>query len=287
MRTEIEHRQVGVVADSAANVPPALARELGIEIVPMYLRIGEETFRDGTDLPLDGFYRRLAARREPATTSTPSPGDFLAAFERTGRREVVCVSVASTMSASHQQAMLAAERFDGRAEVVDSLSASMAEGFVALGAARAAAEGAPLTDVARAARSIAAETWLFATVDTFEFLQRSGRVGKLQAYAATMLDVKPVFRFRGAEATAVGRPRTRRRALDRVVEESLAAIGDRPVHLAGLHAEAEDDAHDLVERISGRASVVESVVVEVTPVIGAHTGPGLAGTAFYCEKDRL
>ena len=171
MRTEIEHRQVGVVADSAANVPPALARELGIEIVPMYLRIGEETFRDGTDLPLDGFYRRLAARREPATTSTPSPGDFLTAFERTGRREVVCVSVASTMSASHQQAMLAAERFDGRAEVVDSLSASMAEGFVALGAARAAAEGAPLTDVARAARSIAAETWLFATVDTFEFLQ--------------------------------------------------------------------------------------------------------------------
>jgi fatty acid-binding protein DegV len=98
-----------------------------------------------------------------------------------------------------------------------------------------------------------------------------------------MLDVKPVFRFRGAEATAVGRPRTRRRALERVIDESLAAIRNRPVHLAGLHAAAEADARSLVERISRQANVVESMVVEVTPVIGAHTGPGLAGVAFYCE----
>jgi DegV family protein with EDD domain len=274
---------VAVVADSAANVPSALAKELRIETVPMYLKIGKETYRDGFDLPLEGFYRRLVSDRELASTSTPSPGDFLEAFRRTGEQEVVCVTVASTMSASHQGATLAADRFEGTVEVVDSLSASMAEGFVAMEAGRAAAAGASLEDVAARARALAPHTWLFATVGTFEFLRRSGRVNRLQAYAATMLDVKPVFRFRGAEATAVGRPRTRRRALERVIDESLAAIRDRPVHLAGLHAAAEADARSLVERISRQANVVESMVVEVTPVIGAHTGPGLAGVAFYCE----
>ncbi len=278
---------VAVVADSAANIPPALARELRIETVPMYLTIGQETHRDGFDLPLAAFYRRLADEGQAATPSTPSPGDFLEAFRRSGQPEVVCVTVASTMSASHHQATMAAERFEGTVEVVDSMSASMAEGFVALEAGRVAATGASIQEVAAAARGLAPRTWLFATVASFEFLRRSGRVTKLQAYAATMLDVKPVFRFREGTPEAIGRPRTRRRALDRVVEESLAAIAGRPVHLAGLHAEAEDDARSLVARISEQANMVESMVVEATPVIGAHTGPGLAGTAFYCDGDRL
>ena len=136
---------------------------------------------------------------------------------------------------------------------------TMAEGFVALEAGRVAATGASIQEVAAAARGLAPRTWLFATVASFEFLRRSGRVTKLQAYAATMLDVKPVFRFREGTPEAIGRPRTRRRALDRVVEESLAAIAGRPVHLAGLHADAEDDARSLVARISEQANVVESI----------------------------
>jgi DegV family protein with EDD domain len=274
---------VAIVADSAANLPVDMARQLSIEIVPMYLKLGETTYRDGSDLSLTDFYRRLASQRRPATTSTPSPGDFLDAYQRTGQTEVVCVTVASLMSASHQEATLAAQRFDGRVEVVDSLSASMAEGFVALEAARTAASGASLDEVASGARHLAGRTWLFATVDTFEFLQRSGRVNRLQAYAATLLDVKPVFRFKGAEVTPVARPRTRRRAITRIIDETLLAIGDRPVHLAGIHAAAEEEAHHLVEQICIRANVVERFVVEATPVIGAHTGPGLVGSAFFCE----
>jgi DegV family protein with EDD domain len=274
---------VAVVADSAANLPEDAARELGIEIVPMYLKLGQAVYRDGIDLTPADFYRRLVQHREAASTSTPSPGDFLEAFRRTGQKDVVCVTVSSGMSASHQEATLAAQRFDGRVEVVDSLSASMAEGFVALEAARAAAAGGSLEEVAARARAVAPGTWLLAMIETFEFLRASGRVNKFQAYAATMLDVKPVFRFRDGEITPIARPRTRRRAVARLVEDSLAAINGRPVHVAAIHAGTPEDARTIMDRISEKGNVVESFVVEVTPVIGAHVGPGLVGTAFHCD----
>jgi fatty acid kinase fatty acid binding subunit len=276
---------VAIVTDSAANLPSGLASELGIEIVPMYLKFGERVYRDGVDLAPSDFYRRLVDDAEIASTSTPAPADFLEAYERTGQDEIVCITVASAMSAAHQEATLAGDRFDGRVEVVDSLNASMAQGFVALEAARRAAQGSTHEEVADRAREVARAARLCATIDTFEFLRRSGRVRKLQAYAATMLDIKPVFRFSVGEVTAVARPRTRRRAVARLLQETLADTEGRPIHLAAIHAAAEEEARGLVESISHRAEVVESIVSEVTPVIGAHTGPGLVGTAYFWDGE--
>jgi fatty acid kinase fatty acid binding subunit len=276
---------VAIVTDSAANLPSGLASELGIEIVPMYLKFGERVYRDGVDLAPSDFYRRLVDDAEIASTSTPAPADFLEAYERTGQDEIVCITVASAMSAAYQEATLAGDRFDGRVEVVDSLNASMAQGFVALEAARRAAQGSTHEEVADRAREVARAARLCATIDTFEFLRRSGRVRKLQAYAATMLDIKPVFRFSVGEVTAVARPRTRRRAVARLLQETLAETEGRPIHLAAIHAAAEEEARGLVESISHRAEVVESIVSEVTPVIGAHTGPGLVGTAYFWDSE--
>jgi fatty acid kinase fatty acid binding subunit len=274
---------VAIVADSAANLPDDMARELGIEVVPMYLKFGDQVYRDGRDLTPNDFYERLVRDGVAASTSTPSPGDYLEAYQRTGRREILCVTVASSMSSSHQQASLAAERFDGHVQVLDSKSAAMAEGFVAIEAARAAAAGASLQEVAARASEVAHRARLYATVDTFEFLRKSGRVTKLQAYAATVLDIKPVFGFKEGEIVPVSRSRTKRKALARIVEYAAGEMGDRPVHLAALHAAALGEAEDVADRISARANVVERVVTEVTPVIGAHTGPGLVGVAFFCE----
>ncbi|MGH2554340.1 MAG: DegV family protein [Actinomycetota bacterium] len=274
---------VAIVADSAANLPDDMARELGIEIVPMYLNFGDQVYRDGHDLTPSHFYERLVRDGEVASTSTPSPGDYLEAFERTGREEILCVTVASSMSSSHQQASMAAERFPGRVEVLDSLNAAMAEGFVAVEAARAAAGAGSLDEVLARAKEVAHRARLYATVDTFEFLRKSGRVTKLQAYAATMLDIKPVFGFREGEIVPISRTRTKRKALARIVEDAVREMEDRPVHLAALHAAAVDEAEELAERISARATVVERVITEVTPVIGAHTGPGLVGVAFFCD----
>jgi DegV family protein with EDD domain len=121
-------------------------------------------------------------------------------------------------------------------------------------------------------------------VDTFEFLSRSGRVGKLQAYAATVLDIKPVFEFRRGEVRPLGRPRTRARAIERLVDQSLREIDGLPVHLAAFHAAAPDRAEELLARIGAGTHVVERLTVEVTPVIGAHVGPGMVGVAFFCDE---
>ncbi len=274
---------VAIVADSAANLPGGLAEELGIRLVPLYLRVGERSYRDGLDLATADLYARLARGEGPVSTSAPTWEDFLGAFEATRAGEVLCVTVASTMSGAHAQALVAAERYAGRVVVLDSRSASMAEGFVALEAARAAAGGAGLDEVASRAREVAARARLFATVGTFEFLRRSGRVNALAAWAATALDLKPVFAFVDGAPRGVARPRTRRRALDRIVEETLAAIGGRPAHVAALHAAAEGEARDVLARVEAGAEVVERHVVEATPVIGAHVGPGLVGACLFTD----
>jgi DegV family protein with EDD domain len=275
---------VAIVTDSAANIPSALAGDLGIQVVPMYLNFGDQVYRDGLDITPADFYERLVRDRDLATTSTPSPGDFLEAYQRTGAPEIVCITIASGMSSSGAQAVLAGQQFGGAIEVVDSMNASLGEGFVALEAARMARSGAGMADVVARAKEVAGRARLLATVDTFEFLRRSGRVSKLQAYAATLLDIKPVFRFEGGDASPVARPRTRSRALSRVVEETLREIGGKPVHLAAVHAAAEERANEVADRIEAVADVVERLVVEVTPVVGAHTGPGLVGTAFFTEE---
>jgi DegV family protein with EDD domain len=274
---------VGVVTDSAANLPEDLADELGIRVVPLHLHLGGSDFRDGVDITPRDFYERLVQGGEAASTAAPSPGEFLEAFEGTGQAAVVCVTVNASMSSSHQQAAVAAERFSGRVALVDSKSASLGEGFVALEAARLAASGAESAEVEARANEIADRTRLFAMVESFEFLRRSGRVNKLQAYAATMLDIKPVFGFRQGEVIPVARSRTRRRAVVRIIEETLREVGDRPLHLGVIHAAAEDDAREIEKLIADQANVVESFVVAVTPVIGAHVGPGLVGTASYAD----
>jgi DegV family protein with EDD domain len=271
---------VAVVTDSAANVPPDVAQELGITVVPLQLRFGDETFRDGVDMDGARFYERLT-NGEPATTAAPSVGDWLEGLERSGDGEVVCVTLADHLSATHHEARLAAERFGGRVEVVDSGSASMGEGFVAIEAARAAAEG--LEAVVARAREVATRVGLVGAIETFEYLRRSGRVTKLQSYAATALSIRPVFRLAAGEIEAVGRARTRSRALAMVMEHALRAAAGGKLHVAALHAAAPDDAAALLERVRGEADVVEGFLVESTPAIGANAGPGLVGLAFHAE----
>jgi DegV family protein with EDD domain len=273
---------VAVVTDSAANVPPDLARELGITVVPLRVRFGDETFLDGVDMGGEPFYERLRGG-DVASTSAPSVGDWLAGLEASGAEEVVCVTLASALSATHQEAVLAAEQFGDRVEVVDSGSASMAEGFVAIEAARAARGGATMERAAERAREVAGRVRLVGAIESFEHLRRSGRVTRFQAYAATALSIRPLFRLAGGEIEPVGRARTRSRALAMLAADAVGAATGGRLHLAALHADAEDDARSLLERVRAGADVVEEFLVEGTPVIGANAGPGLVGLAFFAE----
>jgi DegV family protein with EDD domain len=274
---------VAVVTDSAANLPPDLAAELGIRVVPLEVRLGNERFRDGVDVGVSDFYDRLVEAKTSASTSAPSPGDYLEGFEAAGADEVVCVTIGSGLSAAHQQAAIAARDFAGRVEVVESRSATLGEGFVAIEAARAARGGGSLEGVAARAREIAERVVVFGAIETFEYLKRSGRVSSLQAYAATKLSIKPVFHLVEGEIRPSARPRTRGKALDTITSEVGRTTAGRPVHVGAFHARAREDAADLLERIEAECDVVERILVDATPAIGAHTGPGLVGVAFFTD----
>jgi DegV family protein with EDD domain len=272
---------VAIVADSAANIPAGLVDRHGIAVVPMILKFGDRELRDGVDIPEGGFYPALVEQKVPVSTSAPSPGDFAEAFGRAleSADGVVCVTVASFVSASYEAAVAAAKEFGDRVRVVDSRSASMGEGFAALEAARMPA-GAPLDEVAARAEEVARRTSLIATIDTFEFLRRSGRVNVVMAYAATTLNIKPVFGFRGGKLEQLGRPRTRARALDRVAAEVRAAATEGPLRLAIVHANAPEDAGKL-RALLADVKTEEIVESEFTPLMGAHTGPGVVAAAFW------
>lgn len=274
---------VRIVTDSAATIPAATAAEHSIDVVPMYLKFGDRMYRDGIDLPPGDFYERLQAESDPVSTAGASVGDFHDVFARALKQAdaVVCITVASFVSVNFTSASIASRDFDQRVTVVDSASASMGEGFIALEAARAAEAGADADAVARRARRVADRTQVVATINTFEYLKRSGRVHALMAYAGTALGIKPVFAFRGGKVEQLGRPRSRSKAVERVADEVRAAAARGPLHLAVCHASAPDEAGALLDRLSAELSPAEAHLAEFTPLMGAHTGPGLLGAAFW------
>jgi len=274
---------VAVVTDSASNLPRDLVEQQGITIVPMIVKFGERELQDGVDVIEGGFYRALADGNVPISTSGPSAGDFRAAFDAalTRAEAVVCVTVASFVSATHGTALAAAKELGDRVRLIDSRSASLGEGMVALEAARAASAGGSLEEVVARAEDITARTTLVATINTFEYLRRSGRVNALFAYAGTALNIKPVFAFRRGAIEQVGRPRTRARAIERLMDEVREAAQQGPLHLGVAHADCEEEATALLERLRAEIPNVETFISEFTPLMGAHTGPGVLGVAFF------
>jgi DegV family protein with EDD domain len=165
--------------------------------------------------------------------------------------------------------------------VVDSKSASLGEGAAALEAARLAQQGATIDEVVARATDVAARTTFVATINTFEFLRRSGRVNAVLGYIATTLDIKPVFAFRAGKLEQLGRPRTRARAIERLVEEVRAAASSGPVRLGVAHADCEDEARALADRLRAEIGHDELFISAFTPLMGAHTGPGVLGVAAW------
>ncbi|MFA5890461.1 MAG: DegV family protein [Actinomycetota bacterium] len=272
---------VVVITDSAANLPLDLVEQHRIRVVPMVLKFGDRLLRDGVDIPQGSFYAALVEEQVPVSTSAPSAGDFGEAFERAlGSADgAVCVTVASFVSASFEAAAGAAREFGGRVRVVDSKSASLGEGFAALEGARLAAGGADLDAVTARAQDVATRATLVATINTFEFLRKTGRVNALFAYAGTALNIKPVFAFRGGKLEQLGRPRTRARAVERMMVEVRAPDG--LLHVGVVHADCSEEADVLRAQIEDEVSTAEILVSEFTPLMGAHTGPGVLGVAFW------
>lgn len=271
---------VAIVTDSAAAVPPPLAAECGITVVPMWLVSDGDAVREGE--------RTLGELLGDAriTTSAPTPGEFedaiRAALER-GASDVLVLTIASAMSASHDAASVAARDVGQHARVVDTMTAAGAQALVVLAAARAANAGLSLDDVARVATDVSARVRLVATVPDLEHLVRSGRVPGIAGWAGRTLGLSPLFEFRTGKVHRLRPARGVDAAYDRLVARFRRdALPDCRPHVVALHALAPEAAEALLDRV-GDAEPVESFTSEFGSVMVVHAGPGLVGLAWWWE----
>ena len=277
---------VAIVTDSAAALPPELAARHGIGVVPMWLTVNGEPEPEGVRSLED-----LVAQ-SAVSTSAPTPGDFEAAIKDAARIHdgVLVLTIASTMSATFDSAGLAAQAVGGSVRIVDTTTAGGAEALVVLAAADAAGSGRTIDEVEDRARAVIERVRLVATISSLDHLVRSGRVPGIAGWAGRRLGINPLFEFRGGSVGRLRPALSRDAALDRIVD---LVRRDRPgagarLHVAGLHALAVDVAEDVLERVRDVATPATEFVGEFGPVMVVHTGPGLAGLAWWWEdQDRL
>lgn len=270
---------VAVVTDSTAYLPPGVAGERGIGVVPLEVRLGERVGREGVDVDSAALRAALADRRIDVQTSRPTPAEFAACYRAAldaGADGVVSVHLSRELSGTWDAARVAAEEVGAdRVRVVDSRAAGMGLGYAVLAAADAADAGSDGASVEAAAVDVAARCRMFFSVDTLERLRRGGRIGAAAALFGTALAVKPLLHVAHGKIVPLEKVRTTARAAQRLVELAVKAAGDGPVDLAVHHLGAAARAEEVAARLRERLDVARLLVSEVGAVIGAHVGTGL------------
>lgn len=279
--------KVAVVVDSTCNLTPELVARHDLHVMPQILNWEGRSLLDGLDITPRVFYERLKTAREMPTTSQPSAGEFRDFFSKVAETAdgIVGVFISEQLSGTLTSARAAAEMMPGYPiEIVDSRSVSMGLGFVALAAARAAEQGLGPTEAAQAARVLAARVRVIFVLDTLEFLHRGGRIGGAQRLVGTLLALKPLLHLSDGRVEPLASVRTKRAAIERMLSVVEAECRGRgAMHAAVVDASASDEARLVYEQVAGRFKPVELIQTQLSPVVGAHAGPGTVGIAFYTE----
>ena len=273
---------VQIVTDSAADIAPALAEELGIRVVPLSIRFGDEEFTDGVDLSTEGFYEKMAATSELPSTAAPAPGAFEAAMREAGANgdPVVCINLSSALSATMQSAQNAARAIgsDLDVRVLDSHSITGGEGMLVLAAAEAAAGGAGPDEIEALVADLSGRTAMFGALNTLDNLKKGGRIGNAQALLGGLLSIKPIIDISTGSVEEASKQRTRGKALvwlrDRLFQE------DEVADLALCHGHA-DDVEEMLALLAPRYSRDQISIWTIGAVIGAHGGPAVMGLVWH------
>jgi DegV family protein with EDD domain len=280
--------KIAIVTDSTANLPSAIIEKYGISIVPINLNWGNETYKDGVDITVEEVYRRLRETKQVPKTAAPSVGDFLQTYLRLSDEVdgIVSIHLPENLSGTVKSARVAAElaREHVPVYVIDTGTVTMGAGFAVLAAARVAARGAELSKVMEVTEEISPRTTVLAMIETLEYLYRSGRIKKAQGLLGMALRIKPILTIHNREVDVLAKTRTTSRGIRIMLNEMEERVKGRPVHVAVLHADALEAAGHLKRMVEERFDCLEIFTCTMTPVMGAHTGPGLLGLAFYPEE---
>lgn len=270
---------IRIVVDSTCDLPAAVAQAYGIVVVPCYINIGTTSFLDGVDLTRQEFYARLQAYATFPKTATPGIEMFKQTYERLiaeGTTEILSIHLASTLSALFNVAKIAAgEITRARVTVFDSRQLSLGAGWLALTAAQLAAQGKPVGEIVAGLREQVTRTHAAAVIDSLEFLRRGGRISWLLAGVGTALQIKPVFRVYDGQVI-LEKTRTRKGALERLLQ--LAASWGALERAAIVYTDCPERAEELRARVRQNFPQQEiEMSLQVTPILGAHLGPGTVG----------
>ena len=279
-------KRVAIVTDSTATVPQHLVEELDIGVVPVLLLYGSQSYRDGIDITPSEVYERLRAGSRIPTSAAPSVGDFVRTFAQVAENAsgILSIHMSPRLSATYNVARTASDLLDNvPIRVLNCNTAAMGQGFVVLEAARAAHAGASLDEVLEQAEQVASKMHLLFLVDTFKYLRRGGRIGGAAALAGTLLQIKPVLCLADGIVNPLARTRSKPRALRLILERMAECANGRHLHAAIVHVDVPEEADELRKTVADQFQCAELYVTEFTPVMGAHTGPGLLGVAFYAE----
>jgi DegV family protein with EDD domain len=269
---------IRIVTDSTCDLPKEVIERHGIVVLPMFINVGEVGYRDGVDITRQEFYQRLPAWDPAPTTAAPSLDTFKQVYERLaseGAEQILSIHISRSLSATLDVAQVAAEQTSMvRVEAFDSQQLSLGTGYLVETAAEVASQGRTLEEIKELLLDQIRRTHVFAALDTLEFLRRSGRMSGIMAGLGSILQIKPLLKMYAGQPTSE-RVRTSRKAIERV----LALLNEKlPLErLAILHTNAEKKARDLFAAVTAALPFEHIPAVDITPVIGAHIGPGAVG----------
>lgn len=283
--------KIKIVTDSTADLSREQVEKYGIEVVPISVIFGEESFADGVDLSAEEFYARLTTSEVLPKTSQPSPEAFRQVYEKIAGKDDVILSihVSGKLSGTLNSAELAAKMVSNRVIPVDSKTASQGIGRTVLIAAEAAARKMPLEEIINIVENSVAQTFSVFAVDTLEFLQRNGRIGKAASLLGSLLQIRPIL-YADPEGMVApyDKVRGRSQVIPSLVAASLKNVSpEKPVDLSVVHTGAEENAHTLLSELQNNYDIADLHIGMVGPAIGAHIGPGAVGLMIQPSFETL
>jgi DegV family protein with EDD domain len=286
---ELTAANTAIVVDSTADFPEAPQRFANWRVVPLYVRFGDESYRDYVELDPEGFYTRLRTATETPSTSQPTPGDFLAVYEElAGYERILSLHIAGKLSGTIESARAAARLLgDDRVQTLDSQSASAAIAMLGLAVQRRLERGTSDDEVDGLVERYRRNSGLLFTVDTLEYLARGGRIGRARAWAGELLNIKPILTIKDGEVVPVKRVRGNRKAFLEFESAFTSSTGDAPSLRVGIaHADAPERAKALTELVGRtRPAAQLELITTLGPVVGAHAGPGTVGFFWFDDVE--
>lgn len=282
---------IQVITDSSVNMPPKLRQDLNIAVVPLKAIFGTTEYHDEVDLTNEQFYKMLPNAKEHPTTSQPSAGDFIQVYRPIleSGKEIVSLHLSSKLSGTYASACAAKTELENQFKqalpitIVDTPWISMALGLLCIAAAQAAAAGKSTDQVIATVNALIPKLNVIFVLDTLEYLKRGGRIGSASAMLGTLLHFKPMLEIKNGVVEPLEKPRSRAKAIQRLIEIMEARTGGKPVHASVLHAQSPNDAAALEKLVRSKFECQDFYMAEIGPVLGVHTGPNALGLAFYAD----